>query len=327
MKNRIPRGSLLPLLFFALLAPGAAFASDHLDAPSIMLDGRMDINDIYIFQSTDAPDSTAMIMTVNPLAGILSPSTFSTVTAYNFDIDRNGDAVPDLTLIVRFGPLDRKTGQQQVTVRYKFGTSTVLAGNGLTGQDISLRGGGRLRADLFDDPFFFDLLGFHDGFQFTGMDFFEGFNVSGIVIEMPRTRVAGVNNISLAGRTTVNGFQKDRVGRPAINTVLIPSSMKDMFNMSTPDRDFVNYGMTVRDKIAALSGDPDYAAALTMVLLPDVLTFDQSSSAGFLNGRKLDDDVIDAELGLLTKGALTTDLVDGNDRMFTSQFPFLAPPH
>ena len=66
---------------------------------------------------------------------------------------------------------------------------------------------------------------------------------------------------------------------------------------------------------------------LTMVLLPDVLTFDQSSSAGFLNGRKLDDDVIDAELSLLTKGAVTTDMVDANDRMFTSQFPFLAPPH
>ena len=56
----------------------------------------------------------------------------------------------------------------------------------MTGQDIMLRGGGRLRADLFDDPFFFDLLGFNDGFNFTGMDFFEGFNVSGIVIEMPR---------------------------------------------------------------------------------------------------------------------------------------------
>ncbi len=327
MKNRPFRGSLIPLLFFASMLPGLARGSDHLDAPSIMIDGRMDINDTYIFQSTDAPNSTAMIMTVNPLAGILSPTTFSTQTAYHFDIDRSGDAVPDLTLVVRFGALNRNTGRQQVTVRYRFGTSDVLAGNGMTGQDIPLRGGGRLRADLFDDPFFFDLLGFKDGFNFTGMDFFQGFNVSGIVIEMPRNRVANSNNISLVGRTLVNGFQKDRVGRPAINTVLIPSAMKDMFNQSAPSKDFTNYGMTVQANIEALSGDPAFAAMLTMVLLPDVLTFDQSSSAGFLNGRKLDDDVIDAELSLLTKGVVTTDMVDANDRMFTSQFPFLAPPH
>ena len=41
-------------------------------------------------------------------------------------------------------------------------------------------------------------------------------------------------------------------------------------------------------------GDEPFA-----VLLPDVLTFDQSSTDGFLNGRQLADDVIDAELGLL----------------------------
>ncbi|MEQ1903291.1 MAG: DUF4331 family protein [Pirellulaceae bacterium] len=327
MKKRLFGGSLVPLLFFASILPELARGSDHLDAPSITIDGRMDINDTYIFQSTDAPSSTAMIMTVNPLAGILSPTTFSTQTSYQFEIDRNGDAVPDLTLVVRFGALNRLTGRQHVTVRYRFGTSDIVAGIGLTGQDIPLRGGGRLRADLFDDPFFFDLLGFNDGFNFTGMDFFEGFNVSGIVVEMPRQRVSNSNNVSLVGRTLANGMQKDRVGRPAINTVLIPSGMKDKFNQSAPSNDFANYGSTVEARIEALSGDPDLAAMLTMVLLPDVLTFDQSSSAGFLNGRKLDDDVIDAELNLLTKGAVTTDMVDANDLMFTSQFPFLAPPH
>jgi len=34
------------------------------------------------------------------------------------------------------------------------------------------------------------------------------------------------------------------------------------------------------------------------VVAPDILTYDTSSSAGFLNGRQFSDDVIDAELNL-----------------------------
>lgn len=318
---------LCSAILLPAILPVTARASDHLDAPAIMIDGRMDINDTYIFKSTDAANSTAMIMTVNPAAGILSPTTFGSQTAYIFDIDRNGDAAADFSLIIRFSALNRLTGRQNVTVRFKYGTTEVFAGGGVTGQNISLLGGGRLRADLFDDPFFFDLLGFQNGFNFTGMDFFEGFNTSAIVVEMPRNRIAGVNNISLVGRTTQLGFQKDRFGRPAINTALIPSGMKDFFNTTLPQNDATNFGLTVRDRIEDLSGDAAYAEMLTMVLLPDTLTFDQSSSAGFLNGRKLADDVIDAELNLLTMGAVTTDMVDSNDKPFSSLFPFLAAPN
>ncbi len=40
-------------------------------------------------------------------------------------------------------------------------------------------------------------------------------------------------------------------------------------------------------------GSPAYAEAVTNISLPDILTFNTSSSAGFLNGRQLADDVID----------------------------------
>ncbi|MGZ4256276.1 MAG: DUF4331 family protein [Gaiellaceae bacterium] len=62
------------------------------------------------------------------------------------------------------------------------------------------------------------------------------------------------------------------------------------------------------------------------MLLPDILTFDTSSSAGFLNGRKLTDDVIDAELGLITNGAVPGDCV-ANDSTFLSGFPYLGSPN
>jgi hypothetical protein len=58
-----------------------------------------------------------------------------------------------------------------------------------------------------------------------------------------------------------------------------------------------------------------------------VLTFDTSNASGFLNGRQLANDVIDAELNLLTKGAVTGDGVNGNNVSFLGAFPYLAPPN
>ena len=74
------------------------------------------------------------------------------------------------------------------------------------------------------------------------------------------------------------------------------------------------------------------------MLLPDELTLTLGSSAGFasgtslgtlgLNGRKLSDDVIDAEFALLTNFVITTgDGVNANDATLSSSFPYLAGPH
>ena len=114
------------------------------------------------------------------------------------------------------------------------------------------------------------------------------------------------------------------MGRPAINTVLIPSSLKDEFNRVAPHRQRDRFGDIVRANIAQLNGgDTALAATLTDVLLPDLLSYEVGDSSGFLNGRRLADDVIDAELNLLTKGAVTGDGV-ANDSAFTTSFPYLA---
>ena len=112
------------------------------------------------------------------------------------------------------------------------------------------------------------------------------------------------------------------MGRPAINTVLIPAAKKDAFNAGHPKDDVANYRADVIASITGL-GNGAQAATLADTLLPDVLTFDTASTAGFLNGRNLSDDVIDAELGLLSNGALTTDFVE-NDTTFLTVFPYLA---
>ena len=65
-------------------------------------------------------------------------------------------------------------------------------------------------------------------------------------------------------------------------------------------------------------------AGLAGVLIADVMTYETGNMSGFLNGRQLADDVIDAELALVTDGAISSDCVD-NDSAFPGSWPFLAP--
>jgi hypothetical protein len=189
-------------------------------------------------------------------------------------------------------------------------------------------------------------------------DTFKGQNVSSIVLELP-SRVlegGGDSNIGVWATTNVGNSQIDRMGRPAINTVFIPNnpfppdrvadgkpSKKTTFNHGQPSTDVANWTGEVVDTLQTtfslndaggpLGGtddpadDPGKISGLAGVLLPDILTVDVSSPAGFLNGRKPADDVIDAELGLITEGFVTTDCVGSNDVAFPSTFPYLAAPH
>ena len=305
-----------------LLPISAAISADHLDSPSVQNNHSLDINDLYAFKSPTNANNIVLVMTVNPLAGVLSGTDFSSAGRYEFGVDNNGDAIPDKTFTVYFSA--PKRGSQNVLVLR--GNGSVLA-SGKTEQDITIAGGGKMRAGLFDDPFFFDLNGFQDNFNFTGSDFFAGMNVSGIVLEIPRTELGGVN-VGVSVKTMIGGTQFDRMGRPAINTVLLPSGQKDAFNAGVPANDYANFGAAVEATIASLNGgDTATAATLAGILLPDVLTVDATSSAGFLNGRQPSNDVIDAELSLLTNGGVTTDMVNANDVPFLPGFPYLAPKH
>jgi hypothetical protein len=128
--------------------------------------------------------------------------------------------------------------------------------------------------------------------------------------------------------TRVFNTQIDRMGRPAVATVFIPAAMKQAFNTTAPKDDKTAWLTTVSGGLQAFGQTATNANALANVLLPDILTVDASSSAGFLNGRKLADDVITAELGLIfgANAALNDDHVSANDKTFLGSFPYLAPP-
>jgi len=323
MLRKAVSGALIALFGIALiLSPGFVSAADHLDAPNLTSPGadpRVDINDIYAFQSPSNPSNVVFIMTVNPLAGIVGSATFRAGASYDFKIDTNGNAIENITYKITFSPPDVSGVQKLLLRRVPGNGQRAVLARGLTSQNISVRGGGTVRAGLFDDPFFFDLAAFlgqikHaendrlfcDGNQ---TDFFLGKNVTAIVLEVPRTSLT-TNQIGVWARTELNGDQIDRMGRPAINTVFIPTDEKNAFNQGVPKHDKRDFGQ--------------FFGSFANVLLPDILTIDTSSSAGFLNGRRLQDDVIDTELGLLGVPPSGSDCV-GNDSAFTTTFPYLAP--
>ncbi len=293
-------------------------AADHLDAPGVQADGRTDINDVYVFQSPTNPDNTVLIMTVNPIAGVRSGTTFHPDAEYAFNIDDDGDAEADTVIEVEFDRV-RNNGRQRIEID----GDNHIRGRGWVGGNVRLRDGGTATAGVFDDPFFFDLAGFRNNFQFTGTNFFAGLNVTAIVIEVPSHRL-GDGGIGVWATTSVDDQQIDHMGRPAIGTALINSDSKDAFNQAEPAEHRALFGDQVRARITTLSGDAAYAAAVADILLPDVLTFELGNGGGFLNGRRLADDVIDVELGVLTNGGLTTDGVNANDLAFPGVFPYLA---
>ena len=341
---RVALRSLAVLAMLVSLPGPVSLAADHLDAPGLTSpggDGRLDINDIFAFQAPGDADHAVMIMTVNPAAGALSPITFHPAAEYALHIDRDGDSKPDLNFRVDFGEVEG--GVQSVRLRCTPANNCPAGAElaqGRTEEMIPVAGGGTLIAGVFDDPFFFDLDAFtgNGGRTFCDggeNDFFLGLNVSAIVLELPRSMV-GEGTVGVSATTSLpDEGQIDRMGRPAINTVFIPNnpfepvgtenSQKNLFNEAKPRRDQRDFRGEIVDTLQVFypAGDPT-VDALADVLLPDLLTVDFASAAGFLNGRGLADDVIDIELELVTNGAVTSDCV-GNDSMFSAGFPYLAP--
>jgi Domain of unknown function (DUF4331) len=228
---------------------------------------------------------------------------------------------------------------------------------------INRKDGVTVFAGRRDDPFFFDLPGFLNilgpgsligcgsSTSHPERDFFAHRNVSSLVVELPSSMLTRNSpDVGVWATTSVPGTQIDRMGRPAIATVFIPNnpippdrvqdgkpSAKSAFNHSSPADDQALWRGEVVDTLTTLFSlndgtDPnpgDDAAkiqGLANFLLPDLLTVYTSSSAGFPNGRKPNDDVIDTELGLITEGAVATDCVP-SDNTLPAGFPYLGNPN
>ena len=363
--------SALVALVATLVGVAPAEAADHLDAPGLTSpDGvtQLDINDLYVFEGR--PGATTLAMTVNPMATADSELARSK-GGYAFRIDLDGDAVEDRTYHVTAMRLFRR---QLLVVRRADGAAATsqkprgrLVAVGFADQSFRGRDGLRGFGGLRSDPFFFDLSGFLGTVEGRGddqlgqepTDFFLDLDTLALVLEIPDEELSDGAPIGVWATTArrVDGrwIQVDRMGRPAINTVVnssgpivgADSEAKNVFNRGVPSDDVDDFRPGVISALQAFSAldaegaySDEQAGALADVLVPDLLTFDKSSDLPPpLNGRALADDVIDTELRIVTggdpldlfpdrdaDGGVNGDGVGPHDDYLT-RFPYLGEPH
>jgi hypothetical protein len=87
------------------LRPDAGHTSSHREAPLIAGEPRLDNTDLYAFVSPDKPDTVTMIANFIPFEepnGGPNFYSFATNTAYDLNIDNDGDARPDVVFRYQF---------------------------------------------------------------------------------------------------------------------------------------------------------------------------------------------------------------------------------
>ena len=199
--------------------------------------------------------------------------------------------------------------------------------------------------------------------------------VVGVWSSTERRRFQVTNDIS-GKHSRGGWVQVSRLGNPLVNEVVIPLGQKDRFNRTKPANDAANYGKYVvkpelahlmnalfnlgvketgrTDIVTALltgvpgltqiSKKPAAADTLKINLGVPPTSADKVSrfgvlagdNAGFPNGRRLGDDVVDIELRVVGGFLLPPDQggkklplgdgVDQNDKPFLNTFPYVAPP-
>lgn len=329
-------------------APILTSAADHLDAPALggttangqiaphSEHGDRDINDVYVFPAPDGGNRTVLAMTVNPAINLFGGN-FGTNVRYTFNIDRNGDNLPDTAYVVRYGSEDGAGNQKFRITKYTGSRARSLTGgtpvvHGFTNEKNKVRAEDGLWAwsGVRSDPFFFDLTGFigtttllttgtavgGDGLGNDPTDFFANLNTNAIVLSIPNGQLPDTIGV-WATTSWYDGAtwrKADQMGRPAINTVFNPSADKDLFNQTPPSQQRTASGGKFRTNVisglqffSSLDTEGAYsdaqAGALADVLIPDILVYSRTSTLPApLNGRALADDVIDVELNVTTGG-------------------------
>ncbi len=424
--------------------PSAATASSHREAPLISEDPAVDNTDVYAFRSPDKPDTVTVISNFvpaeDPAAGPLYYQ-FATTARYNLNIDTNGDGTPNVVYRFQFRDSTpvaflRNTVQPYTVTRIENGRSQVVFNGNTPPNNIgprttpgyrqlaanavgSLSSGGSVFAGQRDDGFFgdigaiFDSLGFRRGTGNAGggKDFFAGYGVHSIAVQVPISSLNAQNSIvgvwssadrlkltvrtvksrvkvkvrvggKLVTRTRVvsrrvvgNQFvQVSRLGNPLVNELLIPTQRKDEWNRGTPRDDGTKFINFYREPVLAALINRLYPGVINaperdrddivQVLLTGIPNLNNTGAvmsdqirlnlavnpsapvglgnrlgvlagdvAGYPNGRRLEDDVIDiserAVAGILKGNAranLLGDGVDGNDVTYMTTFPYQADP-
>ena len=275
--------------------PSAGTASSHREAPLIAEDPSADNTDLYAFRSPDKPGTVTIIANwipgEDPAAG---PNyyTFSPAAKYKINIDRTGDARPDLVYEFRFnrtaGPAflgntvqswsmwrNKKLFARGKTPPNNIGPRSTPNYRSLVESSIVRKDGISIFAGQRDDAFFgdigaiFDLLAFRKGTGANGggKDFFAGYAVHAIALQIPISELNAKNstigvyasterpNVTVNGKLKRGWTQVSRLGNPLVNEVVVPTAFKDEWNRSAPVNDKQFAGPVVTPILAKLMND------------------------------------------------------------------------
>jgi hypothetical protein len=174
-------------------------AADHLDPPTrtdkdvqgARPDVPGDIADVFAWYTAD---SIIVVLTFAGPQPNNMPPFYDRDVLYTINISNAGARTdPEIQIRFRFGFDGQSPGVQFTGVP---GTTGPITG---PVQTVLTQGGVKAIAGIFEDPFFFDLLGFRQT-RSTGTlaiqstrDFFRGQNDTSVVIEMPRSAVLNNN--------------------------------------------------------------------------------------------------------------------------------------
>src|SRR6202171_5071063 len=318
-------------------------------------DQRLDLCDLYAFQSPADSSRTVLILNANPMADALHPDAI-----YRLAIDNDGGLLNDIAFSYVFStPQDGKqtvnvfmaTGEEARSaevvgdkifsdVEVSFGTTPSIATSG----DISFFAGAR------SDAFFFDYDGIKNLFDtsggrnftaphlggespWTGQDSNTEANVFSTVLELPTSALGANPDIRIWGRCSLRRdgelLHVDRAGHPSVSSFFNTDETKEEYNASVPVNDRTRWmdmfihqlghtgGYTREEAIEAIDNEGT---------LPDMLTFDPPKPAKYPNGRVFTDDVLDYPLAFLTKGECPPSGLSPHTDTLTD-FPYLGPPH
>lgn len=318
-------------------------------------DQRLDLCDLYAFQSPGDPDRTVLILNANPTAGPLHPDAI-----YRLAIDNDGDNRNDIAISYLFSqPQDgRQTfdvvvsaGPQAQSAQAE-GTTVVRGAEVSFGAEPKVATSGEYRffAGARSDAFFFDYDGISNLFDtsggrnftaphlggkspWTGVDSNADANVFATVVELPTADLGADPEVRIWGRCSVRrdgGLEHvDRAGHPSVSSFFNTDETKVAYNASEPAQDRERW----TEEFVHLMGHTGHysrAEAIAAIdadhLLPDMLPYDPGRPARYPNGRVFTDDVINHRLAFLSKGDIPpTGLRPHADTL--GEFPYLGAPH
>lgn len=318
-------------------------------------DQRLDLCDLYAFQSPADPGNTVLILNVNPKADALHPE-----AVYRLAIDNDGDLRDDIAFSFVFSA--PQGGRQSVDVYLATGSdaespeavgekifAAVEVSFGQT-PHIAESDSFTFFAGARSDAFFFDFDGIKNLFDtsggrnftaphlggetpWTGVDSNARANVFSIAIEMPTSALGADPDIRIWGRCSLRRdgalLHVDRAGHPSVSSFFNTDDTKEEYNAGEPVNDrerWIGQFIHLLGHTGDYTRDEAIAAIDAEGTLPDMLTYDPSKPAKYPNGRVFTDDVINYRLSFLTKGDCPpTGLSPHTDTL--AQFPYLGTPH